>query len=142
MCFDILIESLKYFLPVFTAALIWLLNERSKRKWEYFQRKEEKYKILLESLNAFYTTAQNPTTGRSDFLNQLKQCWLYCPDEVILKINKFIDSISVDVTMSDEERKRLLGESILEIRKDMISNKVARKTKLSFSDFKHYGANL
>ena len=40
--------------PVFLAILAWYLNERAKRKWEEYGRKEERYKELLRTLKGFY----------------------------------------------------------------------------------------
>ena len=61
---------------------------------------------------------------------------MYCPDEVIYKAYRFIDSVHTGQKSTDEEKEKALGELILAIRKDLISNKVLSKTALKPGDFR------
>ena len=53
----------------FVISLItWSLNERSKRIYEEYKRKEEKYSKLIRALRGFYTSSFNKEL-RDEFLN-------------------------------------------------------------------------
>lgn len=106
----------------------WCLNERSKRIYEEYKRKEGKYSELVRSLKGFYVDSFSKEL-RSEFLNQLNLCWMYCPDEVILKAYKFLLLVHTDQKHSDQEKEKAVGELMLAIRKDLISKKPLRKTE-------------
>jgi len=133
-------------IPVITLGvgfLTWCLNERSKRIYEEYKRKEEKYSKLIRSLRGFYVSLSDKELEkklRTEFLNQLNLCWMYCPDEVIYKAYNFLFTVRADQKHSDEEREKAIGEFILAIRKDLISRKPLRKTNLWPKDFKHLRA--
>ncbi len=40
--------------PIAVVVIGWYLNERSKRKWELYKRKEDNYKELIRTLRVFY----------------------------------------------------------------------------------------
>ncbi len=48
-----MVSSLSVFIPLITAVIVWYANERSKRLWEQYVRKEENYKQLLKALRGF-----------------------------------------------------------------------------------------
>ena len=75
------VEFWKLALPLAGTVVAWFLNEWRKRLWEQYQRKEASYKELVRCLRGFYVGVQNPEPLRADFLDQLNECWLYCPDE-------------------------------------------------------------
>lgn len=52
---DMILDFLKFFLPLGGAAFAWYWNERSKRINEVYVRKEQKYTNLIESLEGFYS---------------------------------------------------------------------------------------
>jgi len=130
-----IVEIAKYILPVLSAALIWLLNERSKRKSEQYQRREIRYSALINSIDGFYVESTN-RNKKQDFLNELNQCWLYCPDIVIKKAYHFLDTVRVGNQFSEEEREKALGDLMTEIRIDLARNKSFIKTKLNSKDFR------
>lgn len=117
----------------------WYLNERSKRVYEEYKRKEEKYSKLISALKGFYISSLNKEL-RDEFLNQLNLCWMYCPDEVIIKAYNFLSTVHNDKKFIDKEREEALGEFMLAIRKDLIKRKPLKKTTLRSEDFKHLKA--
>ena len=124
----------------FVSGLVtWYLNERSKRIYEEYKRKEEKYSGLIRSLRGFYVDSLNKEL-RTEFLNQLNLCWMYCPDDVIHKAYNFLLTVHTDQKYSDEEKEKAVGELMLAIRKDLINRKTLRKTNLRAEDFKHLKA--
>jgi Pyruvate/2-oxoacid:ferredoxin oxidoreductase delta subunit len=125
---------------VFVSGLVtWYLNERSKRIYEEYKRKEEKYSALIRSLRGFYVDSFNKEL-RTEFLNQLNLCWMYCPDEVIHKAYNFLLMVHTDQKHSDEEKEKAVGELMFVIRKDLISRKPLEKTNLKPEDFRHLRA--
>lgn len=135
------LDTLKILVPVVILLLGWLLNEYSKRQSERLKAKEERYIALLESLDGFYVSA-NPETATEDkekFLEQLRLCWMYCPDSVIRKGYNFIDHVSVGVRKSDKEKEAALGSFVVEVRKDLLGKTpwLRSRTKLQASDYRH-----
>jgi len=131
-------DFLKIFIPLVGAIMAWFANEWRKRVWEEYQRKEEKYQVLLRSLKGFYTSASPEEAKglKQAFLEQLDLCWLYCPDEVIKKAYVFLSCVHTNIRCTDEKKEKALGELVLAIRKDLLSRKTVRKTKLKPEDFK------
>lgn len=137
-------DFLKFFLPLAGVAFAWYWNERSKRIAEEYERKEAKYAALIESLPGFYVSATAPDQSRklkANFLAELNNCWLYCPDEVIRTAYAFLEKIQTGVRCSDEEKERAVGELVLCIRKDLLARKRLRSTELSSDDFRHLKVN-
>ncbi len=135
------VDFLKIALPAAGAILVWHLNERSKIRSEQLQRKEERYKELLRCLKGFYVGSQDSAL-KSQFIDQVKLCWLYAPDEVVLRANAFFRSIHTEraAPASDEEKERALAEFILAIRQDMLSRRLVTRTSLTTSDWKSFHA--
>jgi hypothetical protein len=116
------------------AVAAWFVNERRKRAQEEYVRKEEKYKALLSSIRGFYAESHD-ATAKQAFLDQLRQCWLYCPDEVIHKANAFLQTVAIGAN----SKEAALGELVAAIRRDMLSRKGVRGTRLQGKDFGHWG---
>src|SRR6266487_6604709 len=128
-------DFLKFFLPLAGAVIAWFVNEKRKRAWEEYQRKEPRYQELLRTVKGFYVAAHDEEK-KSEFVEQLKVCWLYCPDEVIKKAYAFLDAInSAQKTL--EEKELSLGEFVVAIRRDLLSRKITRKTELTSQDYQH-----
>lgn len=135
-------ESIPFFvacLSILGSVLIWALSEHGKRRQEMYKRKEERYAILIESLKGFYVNSQDKVL-KDSFLAQLNLCWLYCPDVVIQKGNAFVIMVDMKQDHSDYDKEKALGEFILEIRKDLIKNKIFQNTRLKSSDFRIFSA--
>jgi Pyruvate/2-oxoacid:ferredoxin oxidoreductase delta subunit len=133
---NILIPVIGGVLALISGFVTWYLNERSKRVYEEYKRKEEKYSELIRSLRGFYIESSSKEL-KTEFLNQLNLCWMYCPDEVIYKAYGFLFMVHTDQRHSHEKKEKAVGEFMLAIRKDMISRKPLRKTNLKPEDFKH-----
>jgi len=126
--------------PVFLAILAWYLNERAKRKWEEYVRKEERYKELLRTLKGFYVKTPDPEL-KEEFIHQVNLCWLYTPDEVIQKAYAFLGKVHVDANSKGKDKEGAegaVGALVFAIRKDLLSRKMVKKTKLQASDYKHF----
>ena len=135
------VDFLKIALPAAGAITAWFLNERSKIRSEQLQRKEERYKELLRCLKGFYVGRQDSDL-KSQFVEQVKLCWLYAPDDVVKKANAFFASIHAErqPPATDEEKERALAEFVLAIREDMLSRRLVSRTSLSPSDLKSFNA--
>ncbi|WKJ90966.1 hypothetical protein QZJ86_02240 [Methylomonas montana] len=140
----VILESVdfwKFAAPLFGAIIAWFVNEWRKRVWEQYQRKEESYRELLRCLKGFYVSAQNANELRTEFLNQLNRCWLYCPDDVILKGYAFLNTVHTSNPSTDEEKEKAMGDFVASIRIDLLSRKLVTNTDLCGKDFKHLNAN-
>ena len=122
--------------PFFSAVIFWFMNEKSKRNWESYKSREEKYINLIENLEGFYESSID-TEKKRKFINELKLCWLYAPDNVIMAANTFLKYNSVGTNVTMDERHKSVGKLILEIRKDLKNT----KNKLSEKDFLHWRAS-
>ena len=122
-----------------TGIVTWYLNEKSKRIYQEYKRKEIKYSELIKCLRGFYISSFDKDL-RNAFLNQLNLCWMYCPDDIIQKANNFLNMVQTGQEHSDEEKQKAVGELILAIRIDLISRKPLKKTTLKPEDFKHLTA--
>lgn len=132
-------DYLKFFVPIAGAVIAWFANEWRKRKWEEYQRKEDRYQELIKSLKGFYVSSwphEDSKIHKNNFIDQLNLCWMYCPDEVIHKAYAFIDVVLSGGGASDEMRHLALGELILAIRKDLIYGKVISSTNLKPENFR------
>jgi len=133
-------ESVKLTIALLALAatvVTWLFNERRKRAWEEYVRKEDNYKKLLSVLRGFYVTTQDKAL-KQDFIDQLNQCWLYCPDDVIRKAYAFLDTVKVDAQSTDDAPEIACGQLVAAIRQDMLSRRLVKKTELTGKDFRHF----
>jgi uncharacterized membrane protein YhaH (DUF805 family) len=137
--FNVLIPVIVAVIAFGGALVTWCLNEKSKRSYEEYKRKEERYSRLIRSLRGFYVGSEN-TELKTEFLNQLNLCWMYCPDEVICKVYNFLNTVHTDQKHSDEEKEKAVGEIMLAIRRDLVSRKPLKATNLKPEDFKHLKA--
>ncbi len=135
------VEFWKFAAPLFGAVIAWFVNEWRKRVWEQYQRKEESYRELLRCLKGFYIGASNANELKAEFLNQLNRCWLYCPDDVILKGYAFLNTVHASNPSTDEIKEKAMGDFVASIRNDLLSRKLVNKTSLVGKDFKHLNAN-
>ncbi len=129
-------DFLKFFIPFAGAVIAWFVNEKRKRAWDEYQRKEPRYQELLRTVKGFYIAAHSEEK-KSEFVEQLKLCWLYCPDEVIKKAYAFLDAVNSASQKTLEEKQLSLGDFVVAIRKDLLSRKITRKTKLTSQDYQH-----
>lgn len=135
------VEFWKFAAPLFGAVVAWLVNEWRKRIQEQYQRKEESYRKLLRCLKGFYVGARNAIELKEEFLNQLNRCWLYCPDNVILKGYYFLNTVHASNPSTVEVKEKAMGDFVASIRDDLLSGKLVKSTKLSGKDFKYLNSN-
>ena len=140
--FDSMIQSqlLQVTLPFIAAVIAWLVNERRKRAWEEYQRKEEHYKALLTASRGFYEDSEDKAK-KAAFLEQVDFCWLYCSDEVIKRAYKFLEAVRSGATTTKADRLNAFGSLMVAIRQDMLKRKVARKSSLQPADYQIFTAS-
>lgn len=129
-------DFIKFFIPLVGAVIAWYINERRKRSLEEYQKKEERYRELLRAIKGFYT-ATSDNKLKDEFLEQIKLCWLYCPDDVIKNGYSFLNSVRGPNQTSNQDKELLLGNFIAAIRYDLLSRKITRKTSLNGNDYQH-----
>ena len=129
-------DFLKFFLPLAGAVLAWFLNTRRQRAWEEYTRKEERYTALLNCLSGFYNHSASPEI-RKKFLDEYKNCWLYCDDKVILAINEAMTGMIENTNIPMDKRLEKIGHLVMAIRQDMLKRTIAKSTKLTAKDFQH-----
>lgn len=119
----------------------WLYNESKNRKTKIISEKEARYENLIKLIRTFGDKAGDDK-GANDFIVQFQLCWMYCPDEIILKGNKFLDSINSDKgPLIQENINKYKGEFILALRKDLIKMHNSfyiedlERTNLTWQDF-------
>lgn len=118
---------------------LWIANAHHAKVIREREKKEERYVTLLRSIEAFYSSGAN-VDARKEFIRELYLSWLYCPDEVILAGNEFIDSLLAQQSPAGE-REAALGKFVLAIRRDMVHGSRVSKTVLRFDQFKLINAN-
>ncbi len=137
------VDFWKFVLPLVGAIIAWFVNEWRKRLWKQYQRKEASYKELVRCLRGFYVGASDADRLKRDFLDQLNQCWLYCPDDVIKKGYEFLDTVDASKPIQpDDVKQKAMGEFIAAVRKDLLARKLVRYTKLTGSDFRHLNVKM
>ncbi|KHE92903.1 MAG: hypothetical protein SCABRO_01292 [Candidatus Scalindua brodae] len=92
-------------------------------------------------MKGFYVGVADAEALKSEFLNQLNQCWLYCPDEVIKNGYAFLDSVHTKEMQTGSVKEKAMGELVSSIRKDLLSRKLVKNTILTESDFRHLQCN-
>lgn len=119
------------------AVTAWSLNERSRRTWHEYRRKEERYRDLLRTVQGFMVGGENETLKR-EFIAVYYECWLYAPDSVIRHLRRFLRRLHVQ-TAETATSEELLAEVTLAARRDLLSRKSTRRTQLTAADFELFG---
>jgi hypothetical protein len=68
------------------------------------------------------------------FVQAVRVAWVYCPDEVIHKLNAAWDAISTKKPLDPQQQA--LGDAVAAIRKDLMEE----NTNLTGTDFRHLTA--
>lgn len=131
---DVLVAIIGTIATIIAAIVVWWLNEKDKRTYEDFRRREEKYAKLISSLKGFYSGSFN-AEEITEFVNQLNLCWMYCPDTVIKKAYYFLSLLESGADKKAVERA--VGDFILSVRKDILSGSAEKHTNLKPEDFRH-----
>ncbi len=113
------------------------------RKSSLYQRREEVYNNLIDSITSFNTLSQDSQKQKL-FLNTYQKAWLYCPDEIVRSIGEFMDAISVanGSAVNHEKGIEMIQKIHLLIRKDLISLEEISETGLEWKDFKNLGVRV
>lgn len=127
------VDFWKIFIPAISAIIAWRLNEKSKRLHEEFIRKETRYRNLLDAIEGFGSKSENKQELRKKFLQELKLAWLYCPDEIINSIHRFLGLKKDKPTANDSSSA--VKDIIFSMRKDLLSRKIVKKTRLKAKDY-------
>ena len=132
------IELWKISVPFFGAIIAWLANERRKRAWEEYERKERHYQELVKAIKGFYGNHPQPEAKslKNHFIEQLNLCWLYSSDSVIQLGYAFLESTRSTAAKANSDKEEALGALMLEIRKDLLKRRITTKTRLQKSDFR------
>lgn len=123
--------------PLLTALLssymTYYFAMRSKRNEAMIKFKEEKYSNLIIALQGFVGATANRENKIKFFEEQYKS-WLYSSDNVVLAINDLIALLMRNEggVPDPAEGRKIVGNIILEMRKDLIGN-----TKLSYKEFRY-----
>jgi hypothetical protein len=122
--------------------IVFYLGQQTQRKSEEFQRKETMYSNLISNAPGFYTDAYDYEMQKA-FIKNASLCWMYCSDEVIRKLNALLNALEKKEGEGDKkiDSRLLLGELILEIRKELISRKKVTSTVLAASEYKAVAVN-
>lgn len=131
---NILIPVVAALIALGSGLLTFHLNECSKRRYEEYKRREERYASLIRSLKGFYETSPSEEK-KTEFLDQVSLCWMYCPDDVINRAYRFLSTVRTGQKYSKKDQEKAVGELILEIRRDLIGRKPLRKTVLRPEQF-------
>lgn len=140
-------DNLLLLIPVAVVVVAWALNEFSRRRWETYKRKEDRYTKLLCNMSGFYVQPNSDKDElqelRSAFIEQLGYGWLYLPDELIRKGYEFLDAVRFGADSSDRDKEILLGEFVALMRKDLYGKRLLlwTATELEGKDFRHLKSN-
>ena len=121
----------------FTAAVgfvTWGLNERSKRRFEDYTRREARYVQLVRSLRGFHVRSEDHG-AKETFLSELELCWLYGSDDVVRAAYAFLQTVKTAQRTSDEERRVAVGNLVAAIRGDLLRRAPLKRTSLKASEF-------
>jgi len=124
----VLLPLASILVPFAGGLIIWALNQRSKLHWEIRSKKEERYRVFLETIRGFYAASQD-REAKDRFLNEMRLAWLYCPDDVIRSGHTFLDTIATGRQSSDKDKEHALAEFELSLRRD-----IHGKTTLTVKD--------
>ena len=117
------------FLGYYIKNLFIKLNEKETR---YFERKEQRYQKILNSLLKLYREKDKEKLLqiKKELLFESDFSWLYASDEVIKALNVFFDKLS-SINFNKDKAMQSLAEIVILMRQDL-GNK---KTKLSLKDW-------
>lgn len=93
--------------------------------------KEEKYTNLIIALQGFVGSTVS-TQKKKLFFEEHYKSWLYSTDEVVKNINDLIASVENGKTPDPLEGRKLIGNIILAMRKDLLGS-----TSLMNIDFRY-----
>jgi hypothetical protein len=111
-------------------------TQREQLRWEQFKRREDRYRDLLKGARGLHDSEWS-SEAVNDLLRAYDECWLYAPDEVIRKGNRFLESVTVGSQSKKADHMTCLAELVHSMRSDLMSRKALSKTRLEAHDYKH-----
>ena len=129
-----LISNLLLVTGVFIGFYKWTEEQKEKRKYDLYIKKEQIYLSLQKNMWGFYDNSFD-MKKQQNFVEDIQTAWLYCPDSIIFICNNFIKSRIKNSNISKEEAEKIISKLMLEMRKDLLSNKYLEETNLSTSDY-------
>lgn len=118
------------------SGLTYWFGVRHLRTETEIKAKVEKYNNLIKYLRGFIGASANSEL-KKHFFQEWETSWLYCSDDVFNAIHQMIEYIQIEPTQRkkpDIKGKKILGDIILAMRKDLLS----KGTRLSNDDFVFY----
>lgn len=125
-------------IPLIAAMVAWLANEWRKRAAEDRNRREERYRLLLDHSRGFYVGG-NPT-DIAKFLADVNLSWLYCPDGVIRALYTFLDTVHSAKPTTEHAREKAFNQMVAAMRYDLRRIGPFKCTSLVAADYRHVGA--
>ncbi|MBP9101185.1 MAG: hypothetical protein KBF68_07400 [Nitrosomonas sp.] len=91
---------------------------------QLLEKRREVYERISDSLRIFIDGHHNCSQQQNAFHSAYSACWLWAPDEVLIKLNKFIEmqknnAANGNEMHSQEELKQIYCEIILSMRRDV-----------------------
>lgn len=120
--------------------ITWGLNERSKRRFDDYTRRETRYVELIRTLRGFHVGTEEPDSKKK-FLAELELCWLYGSDDVVRAGYAFLATVKTGHVSTDEQKELAVGKLALAIRRDLMRRKPLKRTKLKAAEFEILGAS-
>lgn len=112
------------------AGATYLLSEQAKRRERAWLRLEERYTRLTRALPSFYENGR--PDDRQAFIAEWYQGWLYCPDDIVLAGNRFLDAVKQGHgEQEDKERLGSFEDFVIALRRQMRGS-----TRLTGADFR------
>ena len=127
--FSWIISTLIVVMPIVIGFYQWKIEQRNKRNYDLYIKKEELYVNLLNNIQGFYNGFID-SYKQEAFINNMQVAWLYCPDEVILACNEFLIAIN-----NKSKNIEVVNKLILSMRKDLLNNNYIKKTTLTEVNF-------
>jgi len=130
------LDWIGFTLPLAAAVIAWGANEWRKSALSERERREERYRRILESSRGFQEGA--PDSQKTEFLQEVDLCWLYCGDDVIKAMYAFLDSVTTGSNSTATQRDETFKRLVLAMRNDLWSVWPVRTTKLTAADFRMF----
>ena len=127
-------------LPLAAAVVAWVANEWRKSALSERERREERYRRILEASRGFHEGAQD-ASQKAEFLKEVDLCWLYCGDNVIKAMYAFLDSVKTGTGSTSTQREETFSRLVLAMRNDLWSVWLVRTTKLTAAEFRIFKPN-
>ncbi|MEX1187294.1 MAG: hypothetical protein WEA80_11950 [Gemmatimonadaceae bacterium] len=124
-------------IPLIAGMVAWLANEWRKRAAEDRNRREERYRLLLEHSRGFYIGGS--PTDIAQFLAAVNLSWLYCPDGVIRALYTFLDTVHSATPTTEQAREEAFNQMVAAMRYDLRRIGPFKRTSLVAADYRHVG---